>query len=355
MTAYDYGNARLRGMKSRLLPRSQLESLAESGSVPTLVAALTRTPYQAAVDTALARGQGYPAVAWALNLSLQESVGLLSRFYHGRAWQLLLFALRRYDVHNLRSVLRGLSKNADPEAIANTWMPPAELSEANLFNLARTGDLRAAIDRMATMRLPQARPLLQLRQTYPGFDLLDMELALLRWYHQEADRGYERERQLPDSLVKYLDWQADVDNLLAILRFAHAPDDRKDLATRRYNNRLEDLLPAPGKLSLRLLIQAGETDSVEAAVGLLASTPYGQALAAGYRAYRESGRLSDLERQLVRTLLGRQASLIRNDPLGIGVPLGFMSLKINEIANLRWVARGVQIGLPAAEIKVGML
>jgi len=47
--------------------------------------------------------------------------------------------------------------------------------------------------------------------------------------------------------------------------------------------------------------------------------------------------------------------LIRKDPLGIGVPLGFIALKINEIANLRWVARGVQVGLSPLEIKSEIL
>jgi hypothetical protein len=46
MADYDYGNARLRVMKSRLLPRSELEVLAEAGSLDGLIAALTKTVYQ---------------------------------------------------------------------------------------------------------------------------------------------------------------------------------------------------------------------------------------------------------------------------------------------------------------------
>jgi vacuolar-type H+-ATPase subunit C/Vma6 len=35
----------------------------------------------------------------------------------------------------------------------------------------------------------------------------------------------------------------------------------------------------------------------------------------------------------------------------VGVPLGYLALKSNEIANLHWIARGVGAELPAAEIK----
>ena len=40
MSDFDYGNARLRVMKSRLLSRQELEALAEAGSLNGLIAAL---------------------------------------------------------------------------------------------------------------------------------------------------------------------------------------------------------------------------------------------------------------------------------------------------------------------------
>jgi vacuolar-type H+-ATPase subunit C/Vma6 len=37
--------------------------------------------------------------------------------------------------------------------------------------------------------------------------------------------------------------------------------------------------------------------------------------------------------------------------LGIGVLLGFLALKTNEIGNIRWVAQGINMGLKAEAIR----
>ncbi|MEW5940071.1 MAG: V-type ATPase subunit, partial [Chloroflexota bacterium] len=55
MADYDYGNARLRVMKSRLLPRRELDTLADAGGLQGLIAALTKTVYQKSVEAALTR------------------------------------------------------------------------------------------------------------------------------------------------------------------------------------------------------------------------------------------------------------------------------------------------------------
>ncbi len=355
MTGFDYGNARLRAMKSRLLPRGRLEALAEMGSIPALIAALTETPYRSTVDAALARASGPAVISRMILLDARETYSRLSRFYQETAWRLLRLVLRRSDVHNVKCILRGLSRSAAPETIAEVWSPPAELDEPLLLEMVRAGEPRAAIDRMAALRLAIARPLLELRQEHPGSDHFDMEVALSRWYYQRAWHDLGREKRPPALLGEYLARQADLDNLLVMLRFAHDPAERSALGSRRVNHDLAGLLVENGQLSLRLLQRVGEQNSVADAVELLAQTPFGEGLAVGLGSYRHSRRLSDIEIELQRAHLRWKAALIRKDPLGVGVPLGFLALKMNELANLGWITRGVQSGLSPGEIKAGLL
>jgi vacuolar-type H+-ATPase subunit C/Vma6 len=49
-----------------------------------------------------------------------------------------------------------------------------------------------------------------------------------------------------------------------------------------------------------------------------------------------------------------KAGLVAADPLGIGVPLGYSALKVNEVANLRWLARGIHLELGADAIKADL-
>ena len=48
------------------------------------------------------------------------------------------------------------------------------------------------------------------------------------------------------------------------------------------------------------------------------------------------------------------AAQISRDPLGIGVLLGYVALKVNEVANLRWIAQGINLGLKSEAIRAGL-
>jgi vacuolar-type H+-ATPase subunit C/Vma6 len=61
--------------------------------------------------------------------------------------------------------------------------------------------------------------------------------------------------------------------------------------------------------------------------------------------------LSDIERQLKRYRLEWLAAQITKDPLGIGVVLGYVALKVNEVGNIRWIAHGINLGLKADTIQ----
>ena len=89
---------------------------------------------------------------------------------------------------------------------------------------------------------------------------------------------------------------------------------------------------------------------MEAAVEILARAPYEPPLRAGLGAYMRSARLGEFEGHLRGFRLRWMARLIATDPLGIGVPLGYSALKVNEVANLRWVAQGINLGLDADAI-----
>ena len=50
---------------------------------------------------------------------------------------------------------------------------------------------------------------------------------------------------------------------------------------------------------------------------------------------------TDIEKKLRLVRLNWYAQFMRHDPLGLGVPLGYLALKLNEIRNLFWISRGI--------------
>jgi vacuolar-type H+-ATPase subunit C/Vma6 len=78
-------------------------------------------------------------------------------------------------------------------------------------------------------------------------------------------------------------------------------------------------------------------------------------LRAGLASYVHSARLSDLEKQLNFYRLEWMSKQITNDPLGIGVMLGYLALKINEVTNIRWIAQGISLELQPDAIRAEMV
>jgi V/A-type H+-transporting ATPase subunit C len=356
MSGYDYGNARLRAMKSRLLSPSELASLAEARNLQNVITALAKTTYRRAIDSALARtAGGMDCIAEALHLDLVENLSQMRQFYEGQAKELVLLILRRYDVHNVKVILRAKSRFTSPIDITRSLLPVGELSRGVLDELVRAPDLRAAIDMLATMRLSIVQPLLRVRAEHPGADLPAMELALDRWHFYEAKQSLKASHAGEVAILSgALNLEADIANLLIVLRFASDPEERQMLRLTLAADSLADLLVEPGTVPMETLVQAGEQSTLEAAVEILASTPYEVPLNAALLRYRKSKRLSDFERALAAYRLHWIAGLIGRDPLGIGVPLGYLALKTNEVANLRWIAQGIDLGLTPDAIKADL-
>lgn len=355
MSAFDYGNARLHAMKSRLLSRQTLEGLAETGSVQGLLTALTNTAYRQAVEAALVRLAGMEALAEALRNDLVATLGKVRRFFAGPAGELAALVLRRYDVHNVKTVLRGLAQHVPASEILASVLPIGELRPADLTQLTGVADFRAAIDLLATWRLPLAWPLLELRARRPGADVPEMELALDRWHLRSALEAARAAKEEGRPLLETLMLQADAANILTALRLIGVPERDTILRQRFGVEDVTSLFIGPGHVPFALLAEAAHQASVAHAVQSLATTPYAALLAEAMESYARLGRLSLFERAFAQRQLQHAAGLIARDPLGIGVLLGYIALKTNEVANLRAIAQGLMIGEKPDRIRAELM
>lgn len=351
MPDYDYGNARLHVMKSRLLSHRELETLVEAGSLQGLIAALTKTIYEKSVEAALTRVAGMECIDEALRTDLVNTVGRLRGFYIEEAGKMVALFLRTYDIHNLKAILRGLSKNVPAGDILIILLPIGELDMNTLRELAQLNSPREAIDLLASTGISFARPLLNVRAEVPGAEAFEMELALDRWYHEEIRQILRREIGARDPLSQALALDADLVNVLTALRFAHNPDEYRHVRDRLGTDDITRLFVGPGHIPYEQLADACKQDTVASALETLSGTGLAPVLRAGLQVYARSNHLSDIERQLKHHRLKWMANQIKKDPLGIGVVLGYVALKVNEINNIRWITHGINLGLKPEAIR----
>ena len=351
MPDYDYGNARLHAMKSRLLSSRELDTLTDAGSLQGLISALTKTAYQKSVESALTRAAGMDCIEDALRNNLGNTVGKIYSFYTGSARKMVSIVLRAYDIHNMKAILRGLSKNIPVGEILKSLLPIGDLKYNLLRELARLHNPREAIDALVSMGQPIAWPLITLRAERPGAEFFELELALEQWHYRDARRSLRTANRLDGALTNALALEADLANILTALRFAREPAERDLLRDYFGDEQIGCLFIGPGHITFDMLTDACQQDDVAAAIEVLAGTGLEPALQAGLKLYEQSQHLSDIEKQLKHYRLKWMATQMIKDPLGIGVVLGYIAIKTNEVGNIRWIAHGIDLGLKAETIR----
>ena len=185
---WGYINARMRGMKSRLLDHHTLDNLILQPDIDSLIGELEKTPYRDDIIESRGKYTGVACIEYALRKNFVRTFRKILMFAKiEEAERYITIFLHRWDIQNIKTILRGKNIHATNEEILDCLIPAGELDESILNELVRQPDPKTVIDLLATWRIPWARPL---TQAFPDFartgDLGRLECSLDRYYYEKA-------------------------------------------------------------------------------------------------------------------------------------------------------------------------
>ncbi|HBZ68826.1 MAG TPA: hypothetical protein DEP35_03380, partial [Deltaproteobacteria bacterium] len=225
MGDFGYINARVKTMASQLLPAARLEELLRLPDLDAFVQALADTPYQVELHEALARFAGVRAVDEAVAQHFYRTTQRILSFADDEERRLIEVVLLRYDLQNIRAIVRGRHTGKDDADILGTLYPGGLLSEAKLHELLRQPDLHGVADALITWLHPLG---LALRQ---GVDagqrsgrLLDIEVALDAAYFRYGLVVADREGRSEVTLRRFLGMAITATNLKTALMLRRAKE-----------------------------------------------------------------------------------------------------------------------------------
>lgn len=341
MPDFPYINARVRAMRSRLLTAGQLEELLSVPTLDAFIQALSSTPYGFDLQEALLRYEGLRAVDQALAQSLSRTTRTILGFADGRARALIALVLLRWDLVNLRVIVRGKHAGRPADEITQTLLPAGNLGDVVLKELAGYPDIFALAGTLESLDHPLAGPLAQGVAAYAkSKNILELEQPLDRGYADYALRQARRLARDAAALQELFAAEIDAANVKTALKLALADGLSED-------RRLQFFIPGGGAVNDRLF----------AALSLAQTQP-----AAWERLRARGFPIKELPQDLVafeRELDGRMARALaaryRGDPLGVDIVLGYLAMKSSEVTSLRMIARGKFLGLPREAVRREML
>jgi V/A-type H+/Na+-transporting ATPase subunit C len=341
---WGYINARMRGMKSRLLDHHTLDNLILQPDLESLTGELEKTPYHDDIVEARGKYSGMPAIEHALRNNFVRTFRKILDFARKEeAEEYISIFLHRWDVQNIKTILRGKNIHVTSEEILDCLVPAGELDEATLTELVRQQDTKAVIDLLATWRLPWAKPL---TTGFPEFarsgDLAMLECALDRFYYEDALLAVKAPGSNNAMIRIILSLEIDVVNIKTVLRMIRdrvEPEEAKKF-----------LLAGGQEFDLKKLGRLLTLPTIDAVLAELAQTRY-RFLAGTPEPSIRDQKISVIEKELERYLVLQGTKSFTGDPLSVASLIGYFWAKYNEITNIRVISRYKTADFPVENLK----
>jgi len=341
---WGYINARMRGMKSCLLDKRALDNLVLQPDLESLIADLEKTPYKSDIIEAKVQYSGMLCIEYALRKNFIRTFRKILRIVkEEEAESYITIFLHRWDVQNIKTILRGKNIHITNEEILDCLVPAGELDEATLIELVRQTDVRQVIDMLATWQIVYAKPL---TEKYPEFaksgDLALLECALDEYYYTDALEQVKIPGYNNGLIRSIISLEIDVVNLRTILRMIRDHIDPKEAK--------KFLISGGREFDGCQLDHLISLHSIQDVVEDLKKTPY-RFLADLPPSAIRTQKISVMEKRLEKFLVQRGVSAFLGDPLSVASVIGYFWAKYNEITNIRIISRCKTADFPLEQLK----
>lgn len=347
MSGYEYGNARLRAMRSRLLGAGELTDLLSTGTLDRMLGRLADTAFGPDVEAAIPRAKGLRRLDTALRGNLSHTLTGMASFYDGAPAERVSLLLDRWIREDLRTLVRLPSAPADTD-VGGLLVPIGPLDAGALAELARRANVRDRVELAVAWRLPSANAAVILRRALPAYertgDHAVLEAAVDAAY---AVRLTEVLGDARSRAARILRAEIDARNLLTALRVRQArrldePGPDEDPYVDGGNRPADAWAPLAEEEDPERVAGRPEVDVI----------PGWDTEVAAWADDADLTRLADaLRRRLTAAAVAGFAS---GDPLGFDIPVAFTFAKEAEVRDVRLVGRAIVHGLGPDEV-VGRL
>lgn len=344
---YGYANARVRAMKARLLDEGVFKSLLEAPEYNQALSVLEETAYAEDIEHFMMEGARPTIIDRALNRNTIRNFMKIKDFFMGKPEEMVNALLSRWDLYNLKTVMRGMRALVPKTEIVRNLFPVGSLDLTVLEEIIGQPDLRASLDAVVMFSMqwpiPYGRAITEnLNEYLKEHDLAVLEVGLDRFHYERVVdllKGGDANAELVGEVVKM---EVDTLNIGTIMRICGL--ELKETKT-------ADLYVPGGTLSEKDFERiAGLGQPEQAYQALLGkASAYRPALARAWERFDERGE-SAFEDELEKNMI-RECLKMSKDPLGIGVIIEYMWRKYLEVTNLRIIIRGKSIGLIESQIR----
>ncbi|MDD5448179.1 MAG: V-type ATPase subunit [Actinomycetota bacterium] len=340
---YTYVNARVRAMRAHLLTRDFFMRLVEAEDFNAIHSLLDQSIYRREINEALVLNPEKPRYDYALSKNLYAALMKIYNSVGGKPRRLVEILYSRYDVDNIKAVIRGKKGDATPSEIMEIVVPVGNLRKETLGEMARA---REILDVINVMRAHGAKYATPLESHYERFvrqnrDVSVLELALDKFHFQDAISRLEGKDPNVALTRQILRSEIDIRNISTLVRIR---------GFKLEDNEVLNLVIPGGTLEPKDFLYLQRLGDLSEIVSEYPDPRFKEVLEKALGEYQEKDIVA-FDQELYHELIREGVGMSNVDVLGIGVIIGYMWAKQCEIMNLRIILKGKELGRADVDIK----
>lgn len=339
--SYPYINARVHVMKADLIERSVYDKMLNM-SVEDITRYLQDTTYKREINELATRYSGAELVERALDTNVARAFTKLLGISRKEVRTLLSAYLGRWNLRNLKAILRGKAAGFPPDEARSSLKPYGEIYESfdSIYRNATAKEILAA----CAKHVPGAEKVLA--RYDEEREMRALENALDCRYYGAL---YSLAKKLPRQgrLVRsFILTEVDISNLRTVIRLKREKLGREQI--------VKYLILPGGRLKKDdfTALAGAEQEGFASALG---KTRYGPSLAEGLEGYKKTGSLAPVQTALEKLWLRQINLMFHQHPLSINPIIGYVLAKEREYKNIRLAAHGKESGLPKEFIRENLI
>lgn len=328
---YPYTYVRTVVMRTLLLKKGDYDKLMKM-SLNEIAKFLQDSTYKEEIDKLAEHYSGAELVERALNKNLIRSFNKLKSISPEKLNLLIDAYLKREDIFNIKTILRGKYTKTDDKEIESLLLPVGTLNQEFLLDLLKKQTIEEILKNLKIIDFKQ------LEKAYEAFKknnmLIEIENVLDKHYYKEILKFMERIPKQGKLFKEFLKAEIDILNLITMLRLKRENLNKDEIKKYLF---LEEI----DSYSEKLL----DTKNMEEFLSLLQKSKYSHVIKEAIKTVNENKSIIPIEMKLYKYLLEQSELLQHQHPLSIDIILGYMFAKEIETRNLRVIVKGKQLNL----------
>jgi len=336
---YIYVSTRLRVRKAKLLPPEEYQRLLNM-SLPEIIRLIGETEYQKEVDELGTSFEGIDLIEEALSWNLAKEYQRVIELAPGALKEFTMAYLRRWDIYNVLTILRGKTQGMKEGKIKEVLIPAGSLDWTTLDRILKEESCERVADSLKSWKMyPIIAAEISEGCSIGSFSKLENELhkRLYADLLQVAKKGVKG----GDQFLKFVQLEIDVKNIKTLFRMR---GDGSEEDARKF------FIPG-ATFTPEELQQMNLMPSRNEVIDTLLSKIKGKSVQVALEELRTEKSEQEVDAELTRTQLERMEQLSKINPFSIHPILVFLEKKKHEVFNLRAIARGKESRLSSDTIE----